>query len=138
MITQRKLGIIPPIMYNTDTNHADNDINKSQLSNIYNHQNILSIQNPETSILYSILNSNCASSPSHLKNKLNNHITTKYKSNNNLNMANIPSSRNITQQELQEHSTIQNNTKLSLHSSYLYPKIKIKLLTQKLIKSLAI
>ena len=53
-------------------------------------------------------------------------------------MANIPSSRNITQQELQEHSTIQNNTKLSLHSSYLYPKIKIKLLTQKLIKSLAI
>ena len=87
-------------MYNTDTNHADNDINKSQLSNIYNHQNILSIQNPETSILYSILNSNCASSPSYLKNKLNNHITTKYKSNNNLNMANIPSPCYIIQYEL--------------------------------------
>ena len=89
MIMQRKLGIIPPIMYNTDTNHADNDINKSQLSNIYNHQNILSIQNPETSILYSILNSNCASSTVHLKNKLNNHIITKCKSNKYLNMANI-------------------------------------------------
>ena len=112
----------PPIIFNIVTIHADNNINKSQLSNIYNHQNMSSIQNPETSSLHSILNSNCVSSPSHLKNKLNNHIFTKYKSKNNLNMANVPSSRNIIQLELQEHSTILNNTKLPLPSPYLYSK----------------
>ena len=87
-------------MSNTDTIHTDNNINKSQLSNIYNHQDILSIQNTETSILHSILNNKCTSSPSRLKNKLNNHVITKFKSNNNLNMANIPSFRNSIQQEL--------------------------------------
>ena len=66
----------PPIIYNIVTIHADNNINKSQLSNIYNHQNMSSIQNPETSSLHSILKSNCVSSPSHLKNKLNDHIIT--------------------------------------------------------------
>ena len=30
----------PPIIYNTYTIHTDNNINKSQLYNIYNHQNI--------------------------------------------------------------------------------------------------
>ena len=41
-----------PIMSNADTIHADNNINKSLLSNIYNHQNILSTQNPETSSVH--------------------------------------------------------------------------------------
>ena len=89
-----------PIMFNIGTIHMDNNMNKSQLSNIYNHQDILSIQNPEISILYSILNSNRASSPSYLKKKLNNPTITNSKSNNNLNMANIPSPRYIIQHEL--------------------------------------
>ena len=78
-----------PVISNTHIIHADNNINKSQLSKTDNHQNILLIKNPETSSLHSILNSNCASSTVHLKNKLNNHIITKCKSNKYLNMANI-------------------------------------------------
>ena len=39
-------------MSNTYNIHADNNINKSLLSNIYNHQHILSTQNPETSSVH--------------------------------------------------------------------------------------
>ena len=49
-------------------------------------------------------------------------------------MSNIPSSRNIIQQEVQEHSTILNNTKLPLPSPYLHPKNKNQAIDTKINK----
>ena len=69
----------PPIISNIDTIHTHNDINNSQLSNINNHQDILTIQNPVIFILNSDLNYKHDSSPSPSKNKLNNPIIIKFK-----------------------------------------------------------
>ena len=49
-------------------------------------------------------------------------------------MTNIPSSRNIIQQELQKLSAILNNIKLPLPSPHLYPKNRNKTIDTKINK----